>query len=125
MKILKEFDAKGIEGFLLIYPDIDTAVEVGLDEPSRITLFGKRVKCTDTKIVFRIYERDENGKVKKNEKGHVIFTDYDIRHHDLQVKLLDGHFYETDEGNFIDYPGLGKRYDIQRPGSVGKDNPKT
>ena len=79
MKINKEV-ANGTEGCLLIYPDI-----------------GK------TKIVFRIYERTEDGHVKKNEDGHAIFKDYDIRHHDLSIRLLDGHFYETDEGNFLDY----------------------
>jgi hypothetical protein len=109
MKVTKEFDGKGIEGCILIYPDLDTAVECGPDEDSHIIAFGKRVKCTGTKVVFRIYERDESGHVKKNDKGRILFKDYDIRHHDLQVVLKDGHFYETDEGNFIDYPGL-RRY---------------
>lgn len=96
MKVNKEFDAIGKEGFLLIYPDFSTA------EPD-----GERmVKCKDTIVAFRIYERDEDGNIKKDEKGHIIFKDYKIRHHDLEIKLLDGHFYETDEGNFLDYPDM-------------------
>lgn len=106
MKVNKQFDGEGIEGCILIYPDLETAVECEPDEDSHIVAFGKRVKCTGTKVVFRIYERNKDGSVKQDEKGHVIFKDYDIRHHDLQVKLMDGHFYETDEGNFLDYPDM-------------------
>lgn len=86
MKVNKEFDAADTEGYLLIYPDMSTVVPTG--------------------IAFRIYERDKDGKVKKDEKGHAIFKDYKIRHNDLQIKLLDGHFYETDKGNFLDYPDM-------------------
>lgn len=102
MKVHKQFPAKGTEGFLLIYPDLSTAVPTG-----EVNKRGQKiVKCEDTIVVFRIYERDEYDNVKKNEKGHAIFKDYEILHHDLRVKLLDGQFYETDEGDFIDYAGL-------------------
>lgn len=74
--------AAGTEGFLLIYPDTE----------------GNEI------IVFRVYEYDENGKHKRNEKGGTIYKDYQIRHHDLKIKLLDGHFVETEKGDFIDYP---------------------
>lgn len=105
MKVNKQSPAKGTEGFLLIYPDMSTAVDTG-----KKNKLGQRVvECQDTVVVFRIYERDEFDNVKKNEKGHAIFKDYEILHHDLRVKLLDGQFYETDEGNYIDYPGL-RRY---------------
>lgn len=104
MKVHKQFDANGTEGCLLIYPDFSTA------EPDGERIVGgkmrKVVKCKDTIVVFRIYEREENGHVKKDEKGHAIFKDYKIRHHDLNIRLLDGCFYETDEGNFLDYPGM-------------------
>lgn len=98
---MKIFDAKGTEGFLLIYPDFSSVV---LTEEIRR---GKPVlACNGTVVVFRVYEYDENGKHKKNEDGHAIFKDYKINHHDLKVKLLDGQFYETNNGNFIDYPNL-------------------
>jgi hypothetical protein len=103
MKILKEFNAEGQGGFLLIYPDISTG------KPVEKMIAGKKrkvIECDNIVVSFRIYEYDENGKHKRDEKGCTIFKDYDIRHHDLKIKLLDGHFYETDEGNFIDYPGL-------------------
>jgi hypothetical protein len=81
-------EAKGIEGFLLIYPDFSTAEPTG--EKNR---FGQeRVKCKDTIVVFRVYEKPGTG-----------FKDYDIRHPDLKIKLLDGVLYETEEGNYIDY----------------------
>lgn len=102
MKVFKEFDATGMEGFLLIYPDFSTAVKTG-----KKNRFGQEiVECKDTIVAFRVYEYDENGKHKRDEKGGTIFKDYEIRHHDLKVKLLDGHIYETDKGDFIDYPGL-------------------
>ncbi len=108
MKVNKQSKAEGTEGVILIYPDLSTAVECGPDEDSHVVAFGKRVKCTGTRIVFRIYEKNEDGTLKKNEKGRVVFKDYNIHHHDLRVRLLDGHFYETDEGNFLDYPGLNR-----------------
>lgn len=94
-------EAKELEGFLLIYPDLDTAVECNPGESNTIA-FGKHVKCTGTKVIFRVYEKDENGQiVKKN--GVPVRKDYQIRHHDLKVKLLSGSLYETPEGNYIDY----------------------
>lgn len=105
MKVYRQRSAQGQEGFLLIYPDMSTAVPTGKVSPTG----HKIVKCEDVVVAFRVYEYDENGKHKRNEKGGTIFKDYEILHHDLKVKLLDGHFYETDEGNFIDYPGL-RRY---------------
>ena len=102
MKVFKEFDAEGVEGCLLIYPDFSTAMPTGKKSPTGAPI----VECKDTIVAFRIYERDEDGKVKKDEKGRAIFKDYKIRHHDLQIKLLDGHFYETDKGDFLDYPGM-------------------
>lgn len=102
MKVNKEFDAEGVEGCLLIYPDFSTAVRTG-----KKNRYGQDiVECKDTIVAFRIYERDEDGEIKKDEKGHIIFKDYKIRHHDLGIKLLDGHFYETDKGNFLDYPDM-------------------
>lgn len=96
---MKTFDAAGTEGCLLIYPDFSTAVLTG-----KVNARGQQiVKCNGTIVVFRIYERDENGKHKMRD-GHAIFKDYKINHHDLHIKLLDGQFYETDKGNFIDYP---------------------
>jgi hypothetical protein len=80
----KQFKAEGTEGVILIYQDLDA-------------------KC---QVVFRIYEKGEDGLPKKDEKGHVIFKDYNVRHHDVKVKLLNGYFYETDKGNFLDYPRL-------------------
>jgi hypothetical protein len=92
--------AAGTEGFLLIYPDLDTAVETG-----RVNERGQKIlDCSSTKIVFRIYEYEEDGKIKKNEKGHPIYKDYDVHHHDLKIKLLDGYFHETEKGNFLGYP---------------------
>ena len=92
-------DAKGQEGFLLIYPDFSTAVPTG-----KKNLHGNEiVECKDTIVAFRIYEYDENGKHKRNEKGDTIFKDYRIYHRDLKIKLLDGKFYETETGNYIDY----------------------
>lgn len=102
MKVLKQYEAKGKEGFLLIFPDMTTAVKTG--EKNR---FGHDiVECEDIIVVFRIYERDGEGNLLKDEKGLLIFKDYEIRHHDLWVKLLDGQMYETDEGDYIDYPNL-------------------
>lgn len=81
---MKKFDAAGTEGYLLFYGD---------------------------HLYFRIYEYDENGKHKRDAKGHTIFKDYRILHHDLKIKLLDGCFYETETGgNFIDYPKLPKNH---------------
>jgi hypothetical protein len=104
MKVYKEFDAEGKEGFLLIYPDFSTAESDG--ERMVGGKMRKMVKCKDTIVAFRVYEYDENGKHKRDEKGGTIFKDYKIRHHDLHIKLLDGHFYETDKGDFLDYPGM-------------------
>ena len=96
-----ERNAAGTEGFLLICPDMSTAVPTG-----KKNRFGHDiVECSGTIVTFRIYEHNEDGTVKKNENG-AIFKDYEIRHHDLKIKLLDGYFYETEEGNFIDYPKL-------------------
>lgn len=92
-------DAKGQEGFLLIYPDFSTAIPTGLKNRHGNEI----VECKDTIVSFRIYEYDENGKHKRNEKGDTIFKDYRIYHHDLKIKLLDGKFYETEKGNYIDY----------------------
>jgi hypothetical protein len=92
--------AAGTEGFLLIYPDMETAVDTG-----RVNGRGQKiVECSRNKIVFRIYQRNEDGSFKKNEKGHPIYTDYDILHNDLKIKLLDGEFFETEKGNYLDYP---------------------
>ncbi len=94
--------AAGTEGCLLIYPDPDTAVDTG-----RVNRFGQKiVECSKTKIVFRIYERNEDGTVKIDEKGRGIYKDYDVRHHDLRIKLMDGQFYETEKGNYLDYPDM-------------------
>ena len=102
MKVNKEFDAKDIDGYLLIYPDLSTAVDTG-----KKNRFGQTmVECSKMIIAFRIYERNEDGKVKKDETDHAVFKDYEVRHHDLSIKLLDGRFYETDEGNFLDYPDM-------------------
>jgi hypothetical protein len=79
-------NAAGTEGFLLIYPDIDSLVDTGEIK------YGKKImKSTRDKVVFRIYDKD--GK----------FKDYDIHHHDLQIKLLSGVFVERDGKSFIDY----------------------
>ena len=116
MKVLKQFDAQGMEGFLLVYPDFSTAEPTGEISPT-----GQRiVKCKDTIVAFRVYEYDEHGKHKRDEKGRTIFKDYKIRHHDLRIKLLDGHIYETDEGGYIDYPGL--RY-YQNGSEAGNSDP--
>ena len=85
---------------LLIYPDLSTAVSTGKKSRTGQDI----VECKGNDIVaFRIYERNEDGTHKLNEKGRPIFKDYKIRHHDLKIKLLDGQFYETEEGNFLDY----------------------
>lgn len=105
MKIIKEFDGNGVEGCLLIYPDFSTAAPTGQKNERGQDI----MDCKDIIVSFRIYERDENGNVKRDENG-AIFKDYKIRHHDLLIKLLDGHFYETDEGNFIDYPEMRRHY---------------
>ena len=99
---MKSYSAAGAEGFLLIYPDFSTAVPTGEIAPNG----SKVVKCSDMIVAFRIYEKDENGKHKLDENGHTIFKDYRIRHHDLSIKLLSGYFYETEEGNFLDYPKM-------------------
>jgi hypothetical protein len=94
-------DAKGQEGFLLIYPYPDIATRV---PTSKIGPTGKPImECKDNIVALRIYEYDENGKHKRNEKGGTIFKDYKIRHNDLKIKLLDGKFYETEQGNYIGY----------------------
>jgi len=99
---MKTFNAAETEGFLLIYPDFSTATSTG-----KKNKFGQDiVECKDTIVAFRIYEYDEDGKHKKDENGNTIFKDYKIRHHDLKIKLLDGCFYETDEGDFLDYPDM-------------------
>jgi hypothetical protein len=92
-------DAEGQEGFLLIYPDIATRIPTGRVSPTGAPIY----ECRDTIIAFRIYEYDENGKHKRNEKGGTIFKDYRIHHQDLKIKLLDGKFYETEKGNYLDY----------------------
>lgn len=121
MKVYKEFDAEGKEGFLLIYPDISTA------EPDGERMIGgkmrKMVKHKDIIVVFRIYEYDENGKHKRDEKGGTIFKDYKILHHDLHIKLLDGHFYETDEGDFLDYPDM-RCYDVSKTSNSDTPRPE-
>jgi hypothetical protein len=55
--------AAGTEGFLLIYPDLASAKKMP----------DGTVQCEKNIVVFRIYEYDENGKNKKNEKGGTIF----------------------------------------------------
>ncbi len=117
MKVLKQYEAKGKEGFLLIFPDMTTAVKTG-----KKNRFGHDiVECEDWKVVFRIYDKDGEGNLLKNEKGHPTYKDYEIRHHDLMVKVLDGQMYETDEGNYIDYPDL--RYYNERQAS-DSDTPR-
>lgn len=102
MKTLKNWSAEGTKGCLLIYPDFDTAVPTG-----KLNKFGQKiVQCKDWIAVFRIYERDEDGKCKLDKEGDVIFKDYEIRHSDLDITLNNGQFYETDEGNYLDYPNL-------------------
>jgi hypothetical protein len=96
---MKTFNAAGTEGCLLIYPDFSTAIYT-----DKVNARGQQImECSGTIVVFRIYEYDENGKHKMID-GHTVFKDYKINHHDLKIKLLDGQFYETDKGNFIDYP---------------------
>jgi hypothetical protein len=96
---MKNFPAAGTEGLLLVYPDMDTAVDTG-----RTNKFGHRiVECSGTKVVFRVYERTDCG-LPVMVDGKAIFKDYEVRHHDLAIKLLDGQFYETENGNYIDYP---------------------
>ena len=90
-------NAAGTEGFLLIYPDITTAVDTGRKSSTGNKMCGRDV------VKFRIYERDGEGNVVKDEKGHAKFTDYEIYHHDLRVKLLDGVFVEKDGKKYIDY----------------------
>jgi hypothetical protein len=81
-------NAAGTEGFLLIYPDIDSLVDTGEIK------FGKKImKATRDIVVFRVYDKDDKSK----------FKDYDIHHHDLKVKLLSGVFVEKDGKSFIDY----------------------
>ncbi len=113
---MKTFDAAGTEGFLLIYPDFETAVPTGKKNSRGQDI----VECKDTIVAFRIYEYDENGKHKKDENGRTIFKDYKISHHDLKIKLLDGYFYETDKGNFLDYPP-----DVRNYGQMKKDSSDT
>jgi hypothetical protein len=121
MKVNKEFDANGKEGFLLIYPDFTTA------EPDGERMVGgkirKMVKCKDTIVAFRVYEYDEHGKHKRDEEGGTIFTDYRIRHCDLKIKLLDGHFYETDKGDFLDYPDM-RCYDVSKTSDSDTPRPE-
>lgn len=119
MKVLKQYAAKGKEGFLLIYPDMSTAVPTGRKGP----LGGTEVECSRTIVAFRIYEKDGEGNLIRNEKGHPIFKDYEIRHHDLSVKLLDGQMYETDEGDYIDYPKL-RYYNEHQAGNSDPPRPE-
>jgi hypothetical protein len=79
---MKSKSAAGMEGKLLIYPS---------ENDGRILVY------------FRVYDKDEHGRIKRNEDGKCQYKDYKIWHHDLEIKLLDGHCYETDGGNFIDY----------------------
>ena len=46
--------------------------------------------------VFRVYNKD------------FTFTDYDILHHDLEIKILedDAHLYRSEFGNYLDYPPI-------------------
>ena len=105
---MKTFNAAGTEGFLLIYPDFSTAVYT-----DKVNTRGQQImECSGTIVVFRIYEYDENGKHKMVD-GHTVFKDYKINHHDLKVKLLGGQFYETDKGNFIDYPNPGHKNEYE------------
>jgi len=117
---MKEFDAAGTEGFLLIYPDFSTAVPTGKKNRHGNEI----VECKDTIVAFRIYEYDENGKHKRNEKGGTIFKDYKIRHHDLKIKLLDGHFIETDDGKYyLDYPDM-RCYRERKAGNSDSPRPE-
>jgi hypothetical protein len=120
MKVFKEFDAEGVEGFILIYPDFSTAVKTGKKNGGGQEII---VECKDMIFAFRIYEYDENGKHKRDEKGGTIFKDYKIRHHDLHVKLLDGHFFETDKGDFLDYPGM-RCYNVSEAGNSDPPRPE-
>ena len=53
---------------------------------------GYLIWCGGDKYVFRVYDREHN------------FVDYDITHFDLQVVIIDdANFYETEDGNFLDY----------------------
>jgi hypothetical protein len=119
MKVLKQYSAKGKEGCLLIYPDFSTAKPTG-----KKNRFGQDiVECEGTVVVFRVYERDGEGNLTKDEKGHAIFKDYKIRHHDLDIKLLSGQMYETDEGNYIDYPDL-RYYNEHQAGNSDPPRPE-
>ena len=46
--------------------------------------------------VFRVYAED------------YTFLDYDILHHDLEIKILedDAHLYRSEFGNYLDYPPI-------------------
>lgn len=77
---MEKRDASGVKGHLLVYPDVEG----------------------NTIVAFRIYEYDDHGKVKKRGV-HAVFKDYEIRHHDLKVMLLDGTLFEDDGENYIDY----------------------
>lgn len=43
-------------------------------------------------IVFRVYAPDKK-----------TYEDYEVRHHDLKIKLLDGFLYEDKKGKYIGY----------------------
>jgi hypothetical protein len=77
--MIEETPCEGTEGFLLEMP-----------------IFGGKDGRTviDWKKVFRVY----------NSEGD--YTDYEIKHFDLRVKLLDGHFFKEEgaKHGYIDYP---------------------
>lgn len=103
-------NAAGTEGFLLVFPDYERARKIPKEEiPEYLRSRGLPVDefnlsrnwvDTDGRIcvVFRIYRYDENG-------NHIGHDDYDIFHHDLRIKLLDGVFIEDPEKDLkcIDY----------------------
>lgn len=96
---MKKKNAAGTEGCLLIYPDMSTAVDTG-----RKNRHGQKiVECSRDIVKFRVYERDGEGNCMRDSDGHVIFKDYDIHHHDLRVKLLDGVIIEDGDKHYIDY----------------------
>ncbi len=101
-------EAAGVEGVLLIYPDLENGRRIPKEEipeylkscglePNPHLLSRNWVDCGGKiKVQFRIYHRDENDKII----GH---DDYDIHHHDLDIKLLDGVFIEENGNKYIDY----------------------
>lgn len=78
---------------------------MGLEKRDAAGTRGYLLRTLHGDLVFRIYGEPD-------QTGRRPFRDYEIRHHDLRIELLDGTIFEgeTKEGyqGFIDYDLEGK-----------------